>query len=79
MAADAYLLGQLTGTVRALHEQFGQFDGCLLNVVPYNTAGAASITGLWFIHWTVRPVWPVRGLYRPVQTSMCHYAQLVLL
>jgi len=25
-------------------------------------AGAAKMAGAWFIH---RPVWPVRGLYRP--------------
>jgi len=31
--------------------------------VLYIKAGTANMAGAWFIH---RPVWPVRGLYRPV-------------
>ena len=31
----------------------------------YIKAGAAKMAGAWFIHWPVRPVWPVRGLYGP--------------
>jgi len=29
-------------------------------------AGVASMAGAWFIHWPVRPVWPMRGLYGPI-------------
>jgi len=25
------------------------------------------MAGAWFIHWPVRPVWPVRGLYGPFE------------
>jgi len=43
---------------------------------PYNTqyvlyikVGAASMAGAWFIHWTVRSVWPVRDLYGPLHLA----------
>jgi len=32
-------------------------------------AGATSMADTWFIHWPVRPVRPVRGLYGPVLTT----------
>jgi len=25
------------------------------------------MAGAWFLHWTMRPMWSVRGLYRPVR------------
>ena len=28
------------------------------------------MAGAWFIHWPVRPVWPVRGLYGPPGSGM---------
>ena len=45
--------------------------------VLYIKAGAASMASAWFIHWPVRPVWPVRGLYGPVPIG--NYSAISLL
>jgi len=36
-----------------------------------------KMAGAWFLHWTVRPMWPVRGLYRPVGGEVMDEAGVV--
>ena len=45
-----------------------QCSGLLTAWHAIDSQRSAKMAGAWFLHWTVRPmrpVWPVRGLYRP--------------